>query len=264
MFYMTLPSNSSMGVFPNNTITHYTTQLTQAIRLTGEWECGLVALEYPHSWFNIQKDEVYIKLIAMVHDSGDTMHRVTLPAGYYPTPKVLAKALNNMLVQCKRAELYDLKMAVRFTFDESRQVFQLWFNKAAQLALSPRLQELLGVDFRTMTIQPSDDPHEGEPNPRETPDSGLQALYVYCDLVESGVVGDTLAPLLRTVSIDHRNNGNQVSREFQHIQYLPIQKKEFTTVEIDIRDDYGRLVPFTRGKAIVTLHFRRRRAAHFT
>ena len=39
-------------------------------------------------------------------------------------------------------------------------------------------------------------------------------------------------------------------------QYVPVSKKEFNTVEIDIRDDTGRPVPFEFGKVITTLHFR--------
>ena len=264
MFYVTLPSNSSMGVFPNNTVTHFTTQLPQAIRLTGEWECGLVSVQYPHTWFNIHPGEVYIDVIELQYRSQEPMHRLELPAGYYPSPKALAEAMDKLLKHTHLSTLHDIKDALTFRFDEERQVFQIKFHKKVQFGLSPRLQRLMGMEFDYLVTIPSHEPYEGVPNRADELDTGLQALYLYCDVIESRVVGDTLAPLLRAVSIDHRNNGVQVSREFQHIQYLPVQKKEFTTVEIDIRDDYGRSVPFSRGKVIVTLHFRRKRSAHFT
>ncbi len=42
-FYLTLPSNASMKMYPDNTLAHYITNLPQRIDLTGEWECGLVS-----------------------------------------------------------------------------------------------------------------------------------------------------------------------------------------------------------------------------
>ena len=39
--YLTLPSNASMQVHPDNTLAYYITDLPQRISLSGEWECGL-------------------------------------------------------------------------------------------------------------------------------------------------------------------------------------------------------------------------------
>ena len=49
-FYVTLPSNSSRDVFPNNTMTKFSTKLKNAIRLEGSYEVALVELMYPVSW----------------------------------------------------------------------------------------------------------------------------------------------------------------------------------------------------------------------
>jgi len=40
-FYMTLPSNSSMNYYPQNTVAQYTTKLNGQIELDSEWEVGL-------------------------------------------------------------------------------------------------------------------------------------------------------------------------------------------------------------------------------
>lgn len=45
-FYMTLPSNSSMSHFPNNTLAEYTTRLPQPFDLAGEWEIGNLCTKY--------------------------------------------------------------------------------------------------------------------------------------------------------------------------------------------------------------------------
>ena len=61
-FYMTLPSNASMKTHPDNTLTHYTTDLPQRIDLTGEWECGLAEIQYLHTWYNVTENDVWLFL----------------------------------------------------------------------------------------------------------------------------------------------------------------------------------------------------------
>ncbi len=91
---------------------------------------------------------------------------------------------------------------------------------------------------------------------------GFESLYVYSSIVESRIVGDKIAPLLRIVPITGRH-GEMVTARFDHVQYMPVLSREFEDVEIEIRDDTGRPVPFERGKVTVTLHLRRRRTGLF-
>ena len=45
-FYVTLPSNSSMNEFPNNTMSDYTTILPQTLKLDGKYEVALTELNF--------------------------------------------------------------------------------------------------------------------------------------------------------------------------------------------------------------------------
>lgn len=67
--------------------------------------------------------------------------------------------------------------------------------------------------------------------------------------MERRVVGDSLVPLLRIVPLSGEQ-GDTVWNSFQKPQYVPVLCKEFGTIEVDIRDDTGRPVPFERGKVI--------------
>jgi hypothetical protein len=40
-FYISLPSNSSAQIYPENLIGNYTTKLINSIDLDGDWEVGL-------------------------------------------------------------------------------------------------------------------------------------------------------------------------------------------------------------------------------
>ena len=81
---------------------------------------------------------------------------------------------------------------------------------------------------------------------------GFNSLYVYCPLVEPRIVGDAQVPLLRIVPVEGRD-GEMITRVFDPIQYCLLLQR-FQTVEIDIRDDTGTIVPFERGRVVVTLH----------
>ena len=87
---------------------------------------------------------------------------------------------------------------------------------------------------------------------------GFDTIYVYTDVVESRIVGDSLVPLLRCLPV-RGGHGATVSDRFTNVHYVPLLRKEFGTIEVDIRDDTGRRVPFEYGRVTVTLHFRRRR-----
>jgi hypothetical protein len=52
-FHVTLPSDSSLSYFPNNTIAYFTTKLSERIQLDGDCAVGLAEIIYPHSWYNI-------------------------------------------------------------------------------------------------------------------------------------------------------------------------------------------------------------------
>ena len=45
-FYVTLPSDSSMNTYPDNTVAHYVTKLPRPINLDGDYEVALAELIY--------------------------------------------------------------------------------------------------------------------------------------------------------------------------------------------------------------------------
>ena len=91
---------------------------------------------------------------------------------------------------------------------------------------------------------------------------GFQDLYVYCDIIQSQYVGDALVPLLRIVPVEGKD-GERISKSFIRPQYLPVSRKQFESIEVNIKRDTGETVPFELGKVLLTLHFRQSRPANF-
>ena len=86
-FYIVLPSNSSMVTNPNNTLAQYITNLPRRISLSGDWECGLTEIHYPHDWYNVRNSRMAVEY-------GESVHNVFLADGYYDSPETLVKTLN--------------------------------------------------------------------------------------------------------------------------------------------------------------------------
>ena len=83
----------------------------------------------------------------------------------------------------------------------------------------------------------------------------VSTIYVYCDIVEPQIVGDTSAQLLKSIPAEGKF-GDIIAKTFTNIQYVPIRTRSFEAVEILLRNDTGDPVPFERGKVVITLHFR--------
>ena len=91
-FYMKLPSNASMKLRPDNTLAHYITDLPKRIDLTGEWECGLAEIQYPHTWYNVTQEDVWFFLSE--NDATGRIPSTQLSSGYYNDPLTLMYHIN--------------------------------------------------------------------------------------------------------------------------------------------------------------------------
>lgn len=87
---------------------------------------------------------------------------------------------------------------------------------------------------------------------------GFEVFYVYCDLVELQMVGNSLVPLLRVVNVEGKHN-DIVLKSYENPNYLPVSKREFDSIEINIKDNTNHSIQFLGGQVIVKLHFRKRK-----
>src|SRR5678816_2081527 len=100
-FYITLPSNISTHYYPNNTVTRYTTRLENGIALSGDWEVGLVEIQYQHTWFNLERGEGTFEYSQMIHPDIDPTgffnKSLSLTPGYYDSITDLVQAINEQI-----------------------------------------------------------------------------------------------------------------------------------------------------------------------
>ena len=156
----------------------------------------------------------------------------------------------NMRVPLSHTVDLVLKGGVHFKEDELTKKVTMEIKSGYSMILNKRMSRILGfggvVERHKKTVE----------SPYISDLSVLSAIYVYCDIVEPQVVGDTNAQLLRSIPLEGKF-GDIISETFVNIQYSMVQRKLFEDIEILLRGDTGDPVPFERGKVVVTLHPRK-------
>lgn len=91
---------------------------------------------------------------------------------------------------------------------------------------------------------------------------GINNLYIYASICQPIRVGGVCVPLLKSVWIDVNKREYKVGEVrnlvVKNPMYLPVSASSINDIEINIRSDSGRLVPFIDGSTTsLTLHFKK-------
>lgn len=276
-FFISLPSNvSSTDYFASNSIGNYVTKLARRIKLDGKWEVALMELSYTKSWYNLsfpEKMSIYDKQF-------EKIATLVLEEGYYNISdliqsmndgfSLLADEMEPPLVEFNKhsGKVHILpgkskeKGYLYPFFSENicnmlgiTDTYRRIFNRKTKVkrdvvTLVKYLEQDIGDD-QVFT--------KGYNLVGDTPidiSGGYHSFYLYTDIIEPMLVGDSYTKLLRTIEVPDKPFGTQIVIKYNNPQYQPLLYHEIETVEIDIKDDTNKTVPFKFGRVIATLHFR--------
>lgn len=238
-FYLTLPSNSSMPFYPNNTLANFTGNLSPPLDLSGDWVVALSEIQYPHTWNNVRPHNN----VFYTRRNGGLPNSVSIPAGYYKSVQQILKAMMEAMDPSTKRDL-------ALTYNSITRHVTVDVKNNLEILLGDGLAPLLGFDNGTSIKKKSESPRVANLA------GGFHSLYVYADVVEAQAVGDTRVPLLRIVNIEGKD-GEIITKTFQNPFYLPVSRRYIERITCNIKDDTNQLVPFESGKLIVILHFKR-------
>ena len=260
-FYVTLPSNTGKA---NNKTGNFTVRLASAIHLNKNWEVALAELTYPHTLKNISnKTESatgrQLTSVHILHDNG--LFSYDIAEANYESGEDLSFALNDGMKHATYEKdsgkyKFSLEDSLNFKYNSTtRKMKVLVKNKRIKtIVFTQHLAYMLG--FRSHYVDVNGESTES--NYMLDLTGGVNTMYIYSNIVKPQFVGDTLAPLLRTVPIT--GTGGTVIREsFVTRQYVDVLIKDFSFITITIKTDANEPVGFDYGKCILVLHFRRKK-----
>ena len=257
-----------MKVYEDNTAAKYTTILPSRFDLDGDWEVALYEIAFPAHFENVTADSHWIKF---GHE------RVQIPSGKYGhVVEVLsymvkliqsAGALPDAEMRIVKNELPSNldRSKVSVVYEEDRQKVHVIVPARQKIEFSVQMANMMGIishSHSDATTIRSDRPV------RISRRKLFPTAYVYTDIVQPVVVGDSHVRLLRTVNMDATDGESDVDVQMiHHIYtsplYVPLGKKHFESIEINIMTDTGEPMPFAEGKSVAVLHFKRTTNPYF-
>ena len=254
MITITLPSNASMDLFPQNTCQDYTTQLASDLNLNGNFEVALKRLQYPYNWSGLEGDDCKVKFSYKSFKAKTPItEEIQIPEVDYTNVAELVSALITAIYTQTTDPHFQ---EIAFQLKGSR----LWVSlkSGVKIEFSNRVRIILGfVENPGWVSEASEINHFFSNDYDVDIRGGRHTLFVYSDIVEHSIVGDTIQPLLGTASIGG-SPGNIVVYEPQILDWTSLRSNEIRTIRIYIRDEVGEVIPFKGGRVIVTLHLRKR------
>ena len=268
--YIKLVSN--VQTLDTNTISSFVTQLSSKLILEGKWEVAIVEVSYYKSWYNVQSDTE----IQLIDESGVhviTDKRMVIQRGYYENENALVSEINKELESTK------MVLPPKLSYSSINKVCSITAGSNAELKVYPEFDEeikdILGFKNRNSKndyYNVNEDiivyvAFNGADMYRNNVFKGYHpvqligshhSLYFYSNIVLPTFVGDTKAQLLKIVDVlDDKQFGQVCTINYQNPQYLPVLGSEIDNIEIEIRDDTGKLIPFMFGRVRIDLHLRK-------
>ena len=281
-FYVTLPSNSE----PDNKTGNFTVHLPRTIELGSSWEVALTDIVYPYTFVNFpekieKRDGNYTTTIYVSFRIGIVIY-FDIARGQYNTIGDLTAAINEAMdhhissfgrntfennetqaLANGLTKLLGEKLSKMVKFKVNPYTKQVSVSIRKDLidtvALSEHLGHMLGLESNYIKTAGSGKKSKWYLEKAIYSPSmkvGCESLYVYTDLIEPQLVGNTYAPLLKIVHVEGKF-GNSIEKVFYNRHYIPVCVKTFGQIHVDIKDSANQYIEFDSGKCILTLHFRK-------
>lgn len=286
-FYLVLPSNACLSIFPSNTLTNYVTQLPHQITLHGKYVVALVEIQIPYNFLHVAHDEIFLycynidnkisednrkKWLPFYKISLDSKDTYELVQNTYE--KNMKCEINSGMYKNEEEFINAINIAVNATFNAISQATDVNAKEVPHVQMklingflhsellcyckdfhyvefNKKMQRILGLDSEPLLFTDEEFVAQRTCSLRKcAPDQ----FFVYTDLCEPHVVGDVLTPLLRVVSADNAKLNTNIVKSFNAPQYYPLLNSNFRLVEIDIKTSTGEAVQFTSGSLTCTLH----------
>jgi hypothetical protein len=139
-FYLTLPSNSSLAYFPNNTVANFRVKLAETVVLLGQWEVALTEMHYPHTWNTLRRGVQQTFLYKIGNSPYQT---IVLKETQYSSIDQLTKALNAGMPK-------EIQTKVKFNYNRSSRKVLIDVKHGTTVWFTGELATVLGFNQDTL------------------------------------------------------------------------------------------------------------------
>lgn len=256
-------SNSSLNYYSENKTSGFTVHLPQKIQLTGEWTVALAELHYPYNFFNVTEGEnvIFVEYNIDNPQSEEGLnviekilyHTLIISPGFYKAIDSILKAVNSELKNLIGSDILSLDHLDNRTVIDTDKCFE---SNLKSITFSSRLAMQLGFTPGDNILN-----FERSNNIGNIYFGIPDQMLIYTDVIEPVFVGHEKAQVIKIVNtagaLRSCTFGDVHTTEFQRMHYMPVMKKDFESISVDIRDCTGSYMPFRHGVSTVKLHFKK-------
>lgn len=250
-FRVVLPSNSSMRLYPQNTLADFRVRLEKPIVLPMPYEVALDEIIYPKRSNDFAAGETWIRILYHDRESKKKKNRTLIDevkigcssaSGY----SVLAWTINEALQTFNWVLTFNYKGIFKFVQTSK------WLKTS--LVLHPKLAKSLGFIRKTRVVLI--DKFEVKALHQSPLFYHLSQMFIYADIVAHQHVGDALVPLLR-ICINEKGDDELRSEKYIRPYYVPVVRQRIEEVHIQVKTHTADPYPFPSGAPLICkLHFR--------
>lgn len=244
-FYLTINCQVNQGGIIN---------LPQRIHLVGQWDVGLAEFSHP----NVVCNFVVTEAAGLIEtDSYDGIDEYKLTSGYFGSIASFCQHINTSTGNI---------VAFFWNSEQKRTFVEIDTQRVIFARVSLEIAQRLGFHDRLIYAK---DIHEdgflhkndnvivkvgdAEPKFPQAP----QMCFIYCNFIENQLMGHEMTPLLRTVLLKEGPR-QSVTNVYKTPHYVPMLTNDLNSLEIYIKDEFGKTLLFDSDTVIVKLHFVKR------
>lgn len=280
--YLPSATGDKGGLTRENTPATFVVPLPRRVTLSPEWRVGLAEITTPTYYENIRApwSQTIVARYPKKEFSGlpggpattTAQKRIRVKEGLY-TPRSFAMAVNKELDRIAfpgppPAFVPQKAFNGRLKYEENERKMIFYVKAGESIRVEPGpLRRMLGLSdddpleishpFLPDGSKPKKANKILRPTGRCNFDINGGQMFVYADIVEYSMVGNTMAPLLRVVPIGLTEECSVRHREFTNAHYHRLKSKDFKSIEVQLCNAYGEPMPFSQGDSHLVLHFKR-------
>ena len=203
----------------------------------------------------------------------------TIPAGFYPTIDTLLETIFSKLYNNNNSKADPDTLPVNWKVCSVSQLLDVIYKGAEDEKIIVRvvsrdLKNILGTDTLTdcdqeggttdtdiakaKQLRLNDGENIAKRRGKYPVDltAGCHTMFLYCELVQNEISGDTQTALLRALPLSSSVKSNH--QNFTKLQWRRLIKCSIQSITISLRSETGDLIPFfSRGRTNLTLQFKR-------
>lgn len=268
-FYVTLSSNAGGKYYPNNTLTHFWNKCAEPIELGDptSWKVGLVDIQFPVNWDRLPAKEQAVHYLGEQRiegvDGGEArLEQVTFDFVLQPVDFRDASALVHKIKTATKMHPY-FKTAVNIFYNQTFRTIRIELPPRTAMVTTSTVLSVLGIKGGGKAGHVLGNKRDDAAVYEGSVDVNVRfrTLWIYSDVCAHRMVGDTRAPLLRTVPIVAADGTlRQMYAVYEVPLYAPVSRNYFPAIELLITDTAGERIPFRAGQVVATLHFVKKKA----